>query len=599
MARKKTTSLVEEFTPSIYQKRIFDYIQHGQGNILIEASAGSGKTTTILKALDLIPQDKRVLFAAFNKDIVNVLSKKTKQYPNVETTTLHALGYSIIRANFKGLDISLDLYKYETEISINLEAYSKMNLQSMKWKKKLQYIANIKKFLELGRMYLCETPKELSLIEDRYGIEVIGDEKEVAVGLMRWGKNNIETVDFADMVWLPNVLYLKPYGHQYDFIMVDEVQDLDKSKRELLLKCVKLGTRICAVGDSSQCIYSFSGSDPESFEEFKKIPNTECFPLSISYRCADKIVENAQKIVSTIEKNNDGREGEVIYDVPIEEVRDGDMIICRTNAPLVQIYCMFLKLGKPCYILGKEIGKNLKQAISAYNVEELSQSCSRDGLFPRLYRDLFTSRDNLMANNAIDEETALSSSIIQAKLDTILALETLSDGISTTKELMDKIDTIFPKKSKKNGIVLSTIHKAKGLEADRVYIACASLMPSKSAKKPWEIEQEKNLMYVAYTRAKNVLGFLDEREFERFNTYSQNNNKRLKSIEDRVNVIFGTIPRKIANKDIAKAIIERSKPIVLQSQPKNNVTISKDKPYNTPNTMLGVIKKPKLKRIKI
>jgi superfamily I DNA/RNA helicase len=98
---------------------------------------------------------------------------------------------------------------------------------------------------------------------------------------------------------------------------------------------------------------------------------------------------------------------------------------------------------------------------------------------------------------------------MENKLDTIKALEFLAEGLTTTKELLGKIKTVFSDK-KKGGIFLSTVHKAKGLEANNVYIACRSLMPSKSAKKDWEIEQEKNLIYVAYTRAKNTLGFIDE-----------------------------------------------------------------------------------------
>jgi len=55
-------------------------------------------------------------------------------------------------------------------------------------------------------------------------------------------------------------------------------------------------------------------------------------------------------------------------------------------------------------------------------------------------------------------------------LDIIKALEVLSEGLKTSKELIDKIDEIFSKDKKKEGISLSTIHKAKGLEADNIFI---------------------------------------------------------------------------------------------------------------------------------
>ena len=122
-------------------------------------------------------------------------------------------------------------------------------------------------------------------------------------------------------------------------------------------------------------------------------------------------------------------------------------------------------------------------------------------------------------------------------------------------------------------------------------------MPSKSAKKPWEIEQEKNIMYVAYTRPRNVLGFLDERDFEKYKTYDANNKKRLKRIEEKVNNIFGITPKKILNKEIAQAIIEKSKPIVFHKPSPNNIKIA-DTVKPKENSLLTVLNKPKIKRIK-
>ena len=95
-------------------------------------------------------------------------------------------------------------------------------------------------------------------------------------------------------------------------------------ERELVLKCFKMGTRMVSVGDENQLIYQFSGSDKDSLNTLKNLPNTKCLPLSISYRCADSIVEYAQRIVPSIEKNDDHRAGNVLEDVPLEDVKDGD-----------------------------------------------------------------------------------------------------------------------------------------------------------------------------------------------------------------------------------------------------------------------------------
>ena len=363
------------------------------------------------------------------------------------------------------------------------------------------------------------------------------------------------------MVWLPNVLFLKPLGLLYDFIFIDECQDMNKAERELVLKCFKMGTRMVSTGDRSQMLYAFSGGDPESFNALKSIPNTKCLPLSISYRCGKNIVDFAKKIVPTIESADNAVDGQIIRNVPLDAVKDGDMILCRNNAPLVQIYNEFLKLGKKAFIRGKDIGNNLKAIVKSTKQDKLNVDCKEDGVFVRLYDDLFVSRNKLMEKFGIDAETAMNSPQLQNKIDMINALEILAEGINTSEEIIDKIDEIFPKRDKKDGISLSTIHKAKGLEANNVYIACESLMPSKSAKKDWEIRQEYNLMYVAYTRAKNTLGFIDEKDFEKFDTSNVNSIAMLRRIEYQVNKVLGKTTKVIINEETAKAIVANAKDI--------------------------------------
>ena len=107
---------------------------------------------------------------------------------------------------------------------------------------------------------------------------------------------------------------------------------------------------------------------------------------------------------------------------------------------------------------------------------------------------------------------------------------------------------------------MSTIHKAKGLEADNVYIACRDLMPSSRAKKDWEIRQEYNLMYVAYTRARDILGFIDDSEFEDFTQKTSETVKILKAIEAQVNYVLKKERKKIdvTNPFIASDIIRHA-----------------------------------------
>jgi superfamily I DNA/RNA helicase len=579
MARKKKEV---EFIPSKYQQAIYNYIENETGNLVVEAAAGAGKTTTLVNCLKLIPEGMRVLMCAFNRDIVTELGKKTKGFENVEVRTLHGLGLAMLKRNYPTINPVPNDFKYESHIKNNIREYTSLNLRRMSTKEYFRYVDNIKKYVDYGRYYLCKTEKDLDFIEDRYDIETIRDEKRIALEVMEWGKTEIEDIDYTDMVWFPHVLNLSPVGLLYDFIMVDECQDMNKAERGLVLMCRKPNTRLISVGDRNQMLYSFAGGDPDSFNALMSIPNTKCLPLSISYRCPRNVVDFAKQLVPTIEANEANTiEGKVVYDVSLDDAEDGDMILCRNNAPLVQVYNEFLKLGKKAYIRGKDIGRNMKNVIKSTKQERINADCKEDGLFVRLYDDVFVTRNKIMEKSAVDAKTAMKSPIIDAKLDMIKALEVLSEGLTTTEELMAKIDEIFPKRDRKDGIALSTVHKAKGLEAKNVYIVCRSLMPSKSAKKDWEIQQEHNLMYVAYTRAKEKLGFVDEKDFQQYDMSNLDNQTILARIEQQVNKVLGKTTKVVVNKRNALDIINNATEIERRIPSSSTVSINSTRKLNS------------------
>ena len=590
MARK---SKKKDFTPSKYQEDIFDFVKHGHGNAVVEAAAGSGKSWTLINCVNMIDEDKSILITAFNRDIVNELKKKTKGKDNVSAMTMHSLGLQMLQRNFPDESLTLDEFKYRTFINTNLNQLSSINIFSLSKGDLARYRENIYKLVDFGRYYTCETVKDLELIEERYGVEIIADEKEVAVEIINWGKNDLSTIDYTDMIYLPNILMCKPIGLKFDWIMVDEAQDLSVAQRDILLKCVKINTRILFVGDSSQSLYSFSGADPDSFKKILELPNTISLPLSISYRCADAIVENAQTIEPKIEKNSDGRAGEVKRECRLDEVQDGDMILCRNNAPLMKVYVEFLRMNKKAFIRGKDIGINLKNAVKRTGEELLNVDMKRKGVFTKLYASLFDSINELIAKSNITYADAVESSIISNKIDIIKALEILSEGLTTSEELIERIKGIFSDKKKNEGISLSTIHKAKGLEAENVYIVCDSLMPSKQAKKKWEIEQERNLMYVAYTRSKNKLGFISEDEFDAFNEKTNDKVENLKHTELIVNSVLGRKTKKVDTKNpyVAREIIKNATKIVERPSKTKILTISENK--QTPKAMSGLFNRRK------
>lgn len=511
--KKKISYEGLEFTPSPYQEKIFENILHGTSNMVINAVAGSGKTTTIVNALNLIPKKQKVLFIAFNKDIVENLKKKSGEPENVHITTYHSLGYAILSENVRE-KVELDEYKYQSKVRTDISALCE-EVPNLPHSIYMTFLRNIEKLIDYSRFNLCQSEREIKVIAEKYNVLLVANECEVVENALKWGRNTLKTVDYTDMVWLPYELGFSTKKHLYNWIFVDEAQDSSPVQQELFKKCFKRGARFCAVGDDSQCINAWAGADTEAFKNFLNIPNTKEFSLPISYRCPVTVIRMAQKFVPNIEAKEGAEFGEVKWNVDPYSPKPGDMVICRNTFPLVKLYTEYLRINKKSYIEGKDIGNSLIDTIrkhSGVGKTYLNKTLVSDGLFRNLYKHFFKLVEVMMNKSNLTIDEAYFSAPVMEFYDTIQTLEVLSEGLTDTEELIAKINTVFSE-GKTEAVRLSTIHKAKGLEADNVFILCKSLMPSIYAKQEWEILSERNLEYVAITRAKRTLQYIDEDKF--------------------------------------------------------------------------------------
>lgn len=582
------------FTPSKYQQEIFDFVTDGVGNATISAAAGSGKTSTIVAAMKLIPSKQKCLFLAFNKSIANELSDRLHTLTNVHVKTSHSLGFLMLRRNL-GNDMELDEYKYRTYIKNNIVELSSVQ-ESIRTRKDLNdYLAAILDLVNFSRFNYCQSVKEIDAVSKKYSIPIKYDECEVTLKALEWGKENTSTIDYTDMVWLPVELKLKPLGLQYDWVFVDECQDQSIMSIELFKKCFKRGTRAILVGDPKQAIYAFAGSSEEAFNMMKTLPNTQTFDLPISYRCDKNIINAAKEFVPNIEPREDAGEGAVLENCHISDFKEGDMVLARTKAPLVKLYVKLLKKGVNCYIKGQDIGSNLIKSVEPIDCEEMNPKLDKDGVFTRLYEKLFKDRNNLMEKRGLDYDDATLSSSIMEEYDNINTLLALSENCRTKTQLINHIRNVFDNSEK--GICLSTIHKAKGLEADNVYIVCHSTMPSKLALQEWEKSQEENLVYVAYTRAKHKLGFVSEREVPPCGSSQEPMAiiNDLMYIENKICALLGTEPTvRMSNVDIAKFNIKNATKV---EEPKKEVKCVKDKTLQEADDLLLYLDKVMMKEI--
>lgn len=486
------------FVPSKYQKTVYAYITRGKGNAVIDAVAGSGKSTTIVNALKIIPTTQQILFLAFNASIVQELKLKIGNVPNVEVRTLHSLGMKAVVRAYKS---QVDDNKYKAWLNGGIQSgfiapSAPLGEKAGEWK------SNILKLIDLGRVNLVRTAAQLDELAYKHALVLIDNEVDKAIQGIKWGADNTATIDFTDMIYLPVVKNLRMY--QFDWVFIDECQDLNAAQRNLFLKCVKSTGRFVAVGDPRQAIYGFAGADVESFNLLKTIPHTVKLPLSVCYRCDSDIINLAKDIVPQIEARDGALTGEVCWTSVIADVKDGDMVLCRVSAPLVDLCMRYISQGVKAYVKGRDIGTNL------INMIKKTKKNAMPDVMEKLGRELGRIIGKVVAKTYCSEEEARESEPYRNYEDKLKAIEVLADGLDTAEEVIERIEMIFSDDSK-NGICLSTVHKSKGLESDRVFILCPEKFYLKACMRvPWMAEQERNLVYVAYTRAKHFLGFITD-----------------------------------------------------------------------------------------
>lgn len=262
-------------------------------------------------------------------------------------------------------------------------------------------------------------------------------------------------------------------------------------------------SRLITVGDPRQAIYGFAGADAESYERLSGLNGQAVkLPLSVCYRCAKNVVKEAQKIVPEISYSPTAEDG-VVRHGSLTELQQGDWIVCRNLKPLIQAYLWLMKNKIKSKIRGKEIGEGILQLINKTGAKTL------DALNSRLEAE----KDKLHSKL---EKKGVKNILGHPKMETLIqkvdVIWCLCEEVQDVPELKSLINNIFSDDIQ--GILLTTIHKSKGLENNRIFFLCSELIPSKYATQDWQVGQEMNLKYVAVTRAKKELIYVDGEEFK-------------------------------------------------------------------------------------
>lgn len=492
-AKKRAASKKDEgpYVPNIlpddklskYQQAAVEDLKHGSGHTVIRARAGSGKTFLLEQCVHRIPSNMKVLMCAFNKDIKDELSRRIR-LSNVDISTLHGFGFKTA-LKYYGKGAALDKYK-----AIKI-AQTKVPDPEKNW----ELVEALRQTVSLCKGYLAEDPVQIDEIMDKHGVTLPKSAKRsdfintvieaIQDHLLTFNKTG--QMDFDDMIWIPVKLGIEP--EKFDRVFIDETQDLNLAQIILALAAVKNNGRIFAVGDPEQSIYSFRGAAADAMDVVREQLQAKVLPLSITYRCARKIVEVCKEVVPDFEAAENAEEGYfgyVDYEEMVKCLEGGEFVLSRTNAPLMKLCMRLLKENKRANIAGRDFGKNLIYTINR-------SECKTVPEFLNYIEDWGEEECTRLAAKKRD------TSFVKDKVECFV---TICEGAKTLQQVVDRINEMFSDETGHSMTTLSTVHKSKGLEKDVVYMLTSTFKKGKN-------KEEDNIYYVACSRAKKELYFVE------------------------------------------------------------------------------------------
>lgn len=533
--------------PTVQQQAVIDWFAKPQmtdipktapiqeRNLVVRARAGCGKTKTIVDGVNVAP-DTHILLAAFNKSIANELQDRITN-PRAEVMTLHSLGYRLIKRFWPNVRIEekrkgvVGRADWLTNQVLPANAPFIVKRTVTKLHSKAREVApyatadELKALAEEWNMVLPDNPWELAGWQGE-------DPAVYAAEAMRLAKQGEEPpitgIDFADMLFLPVTLGLGV--PMYDLVVVDEAQDMNTAQLDMALMMRKPQTgRLCLVGDDRQAIYGFRGADTDGLDRLKSVLKARELPLTVTFRCAQNVVREARTMVPDFQAHVSNPLGTVRHvdaKVMVKEAQPGDFILSRANAPLASVALALVRQGVKVRIAGRDFGFGLTNL-----ARDLAKGAAANSL-PQFLAKL-KGWEQKEADRAMQAD---SESRLAQVMDQALTLRALAEGAAGVPEVMSRIERLFGDEPVVPGmvepaVVCSSVHRAKGLERERVWVLRETLMMpprcqnchhrhpdypcAKCGCEDYEMDmkelrEEQNIFYVAVTRAKNELVYVDK-----------------------------------------------------------------------------------------
>ena len=571
------------------------------GPLLILAGAGSGKTKVLTTKVAYLVLEKNVdpsniLAITFTNKAAKEMKERILDMVGyigyqIQISTFHSFGLSILRKHYDKLGLNKNFTILDSEDS---NVVIKNILKDMNCDENFK---GIKSAISNNKNALID-----SLEYDRY---VNTDYDKIVLEVYQKYENRLKrnnSVDFDDLLMMPITLFhehpdvLKEYQEQYKYVLIDEYQDTNEAQY-LLAKMISAKYKnICVVGDDSQSIYSWRGSNYKNILNFEKdYPNCKTILLEQNYRSTKTIINASNSLIKNnvhrkdknlwteneegikLEYHTSQNEKEEAYYV-IKEINalldqgchlKDIAILYRTNAQSRNLEDELLLSNIPYKVVGsvyfynrKEIKDLMAYLKLIYNKDDdvsltriinvprrkigkvtldhlkekaLLENCSlydaiesgKELEFKNLIEELRKLKDEMTLTKFVDtilEKTGLIKELEEEKtIESETRIENLEEFKSITYQFEEKygiisledflsevslVADITEYRDNEEAVTLMTIHLAKGLEFDYVFIVGLeeSIFPHfNSFGDNEQMEEERRLCYVAMTRAKKRL----------------------------------------------------------------------------------------------
>lgn len=495
-----------KLVPSPQQQNIFDWVSTGTGSAIVEAVAGAGKTTTLLGAVQQMG-GASVALVAYNKAIATELSERLAKgnIQSAKAGTFHSFGFSALLCHLNpkpqvdGLKVSKICESLAIDPLCQDFVKAAVSLAKQRAFGVLGALEDSAAWYDLVRHFDLED--KLPERDSKGTPVTLGQALALAALVLTESNKALGTVDFDDMIYLPLVLRLRV--RTFDWLLVDEAQDTNPARRALAKKMLRPGGRLLAVGDRAQAIYGFTGADNDALETVGREFNCRCLPLTVSYRCPKAVVAHARQVVNHIEAAATAPAGEVRsstvdqFMAQATTLNQDDVVLCRNTRPLVALAFDLIRRGIGCHVEGKDIGRSLLKMARRFKVPTIQ------ALVEQVQAYASKEVQRLLAKG---EEAKAGQVEDQAETLLVLCEQCApTDAPSALKRVCDKVFGDSDQ-GPRTTVTLSTVHKSKGREWKRVYLWGRNLyMPSPYARQDWQVQQEMNLVYVAITRAQEML----------------------------------------------------------------------------------------------